>query len=102
MKSPERKKLDLEDNEMDDDVYTKEGRENLVEDAEIADWEEGFMEGAAKTGSGAKCRNCGKILMDADSVVEKEIDNEDMKFCSDHCSESFEKRRKSKWQMKRK
>lgn len=92
MKSSDRKKLDMEDNQMDEDVYSKEGREKLVEDAEIADWEEGFMEGAAKTGSGAKCRNCGKILMDADSVVEKEIGDDECRFCSDACVEAYEEK----------
>ncbi|HLD42949.1 MAG TPA: hypothetical protein VJB08_03095 [Candidatus Nanoarchaeia archaeon] len=100
MKSSDRKEFEMEDNQREEDVYTKEGREKLVEDSEISDLEEGFMEGAANAGSGAKCRNCGKILIDADSVVEKEIDDEDMKFCSDHCSESFEQRRKGKWQKK--
>jgi hypothetical protein len=83
-----------ENEEVEEDVYSEEGREKLVEDAEIEPWEEGFMQGAENDGQGAKCRKCGKILMGAEDIVEKEIANETYRFCSDYCAEKFEEKRK--------
>ena len=40
----------------DKDVYSEEGREELVESDEISPTEEGFMEGAQGDGQGANCR----------------------------------------------
>ncbi len=51
-------------------------------------WEEGFRLGEEGGGSGAKCRTCGKILLR--KLVEKEIDDEIMRFCSDRCVEQFD------------
>jgi hypothetical protein len=63
------------------DVYEPEKREDLVEDDEISAEEEGFLEGAEGLGQDAKCRKCGKLLMEANEVVEKEIKGEVIKFC---------------------
>ena len=71
----------------DKDIYSEEGRENLVEDDEISPEEEGFMEGADGDGQGAKCRKCGKVLLD--DIVERKIDGELCRFCSDECSERY-------------
>lgn len=73
-----------------EEIYSEEGREELVESDEIEPWEEGFMEGADSDGQQAKCRKCGKILTGTD-LVEKEIKGELMWFCSDNCAEKFEK-----------
>jgi len=72
-----------------DDVYSEEGREDLVDNDEISPEEEGFMEGAHDGGQGAKCRKCGKILMD--DFIEKKIDGEIYRFCSEECSDKFKK-----------
>jgi len=77
----------------EEEIYSEEGREALVEDDEIEPWEEGFMEGADSGGKGAKCRKCGKILEEMDDVVEKEIDGELYRFCSDECAEKLEEKR---------
>ncbi len=74
-----------------DDVYSEEGRESLVEDDEISPEEEGFMEGANGGGQGAKCRRCGAIL--GDDFIEKEIDGEIYRFCSDECAEKYSKKK---------
>jgi hypothetical protein len=37
----------IEKKEADEDVYTEEGREELIDDDEIDDLEEGFSKGAA-------------------------------------------------------
>ena len=72
------------------DIYSEEGREDLVEDDEIEPWEEGFMQGAEGGGQGAKCRKCGKPLIDKD-FIEKEIDGENYRFCCEECAKKFEK-----------
>ena len=71
----------------DKDIYSEEGRENLVESDEISPSEEGFMEGADGDGQGAKCRKCGKILMD--NFIEKKTGDEICRFCSDECAEKY-------------
>jgi len=80
----------------DEDIYTEEGREKLVDDAEIEPWEEGFMKGAEDDGQGAKCRKCGKILIGPEDIVEKEIDGEVLRFCSDECVHSYERKKEKK------
>jgi len=72
------------------DVYESEGRENLVEDDEMSAEEEGFLQGAEGLGQDAKCRKCGKILMEADDVIEKEIKGEVLRFCSEECEQQYE------------
>lgn len=70
------------------DIYSEKGREDLVEDDEIEPWEQGFMQGAEGGGQGAKCRKCGKPLIDKE-VVEKDIDGENHRFCSEECANKF-------------
>ncbi len=89
MSDEEEKEIEIETGEKDEEVYTKKGRAKLVEDDEIEPEEEGFMEGAEREGKNAKCRKCGKILVDED-FVEKEIDDEVMRFCSSECAEEYE------------
>jgi len=74
----------------DGEMYSKEGREHLVDDDEISPWEAAFMEGAEEDGTGAKCRKCGKILLMDGIVIEKVIDGELYRFCSEECLDSFE------------
>lgn len=74
------------------DIYSEEGREDLVEADEISPLEEGFMEGAEGDGQGAKCRRCGKILMD--DFIEKKIDDEICRFCSDECADKYSEEKK--------
>lgn len=71
----------------DEDIYSEEGREDLVEDDEISPTEEGFMEGAHDDGQGAKCRRCGKIL--TDDFIERMIGDEIYRFCSEECAERY-------------
>ena len=73
----------------DEDIYSEKGREDLVDDDEISPEEEGFMEGAEDGGKGAKCRRCGKVL--GDDLVEKEIDGDIHRFCSDKCAGKYSK-----------
>jgi hypothetical protein len=79
-----------EEEEADEEVYSSKGRSKLVEDDEISPWEAAFMEGADMGGQQAKCRKCGKMLDRAHRVVEKAINNELHRFCSDTCLDKFE------------
>jgi len=74
------------------DIYSDEGREDLVEDDAIEPWEQGFMQGAEGLGQDAKCRRCGKIFMGPDSVLETEVEGEVMRFCSDDCVNKYKER----------
>jgi len=69
------------------DVYTKAGREDLKEDEdEIANWEEGFAEGAEGSES-AHCENCDKTLGDRDAtIIEREVKGKILLFCSEKCA----------------
>ena len=78
--------------ETEEEVYTSEGREHLVDDDEISPWEAAFMEGADEDGQNAKCRNCGKVLIRENNIVEKSINNELYRFCSEECADEFEKK----------
>ena len=71
----------------DKDIYSEEGREDLVDSDEISAAEEGFMEGAEGDGQGAKCRKCGAVL--GDDFIEKKIDGDICRFCSDECAEKY-------------
>lgn len=75
------------DDEMDMDIYTKTGEEALREDDEIADWEEGFMEGESGEGMGIHCSHCGKAIGDdPNKAFERIIDGKLRTFCSQKCS----------------
>jgi YHS domain-containing protein len=84
------KREEIEESEDIERVYSEKGRESLVEDDAIEPWEQGFMEGAEDDGQGAKCRKCGKVLLGPESIIEKEIDGEIYRFCSEECAEKFQ------------
>lgn len=75
----------------DEDIYSEEGREDLVDDDEISPEEEGFMEGAHDDGQGAKCRKCGKVL--GDDFIERKVGEDIYRFCSEECAESYGKKK---------
>ena len=79
----EEKMKKMETGELDEDVYTEEGREELVEEDEISDVEEGFVKGYEE--GGANCDNCGKVLVD-ESMVEEEIGGKECRFCCGECA----------------
>lgn len=74
--------------EENDDVYSEEGREDLIDGDEISAAEEGFMEGAHDGGQGAKCRKCGKVL--TDDFVERRKGEDMLRFCSEDCSDRYQ------------
>lgn len=74
--------------EGDDDIYSEDVREDMVDSGEISAAEEGFIEGAHDDGQGAKCRKCGKPLAD-DFIERRGEDKEIYRFCSDECCEKY-------------
>ncbi|MBW2967730.1 hypothetical protein KY362_04535 [Candidatus Woesearchaeota archaeon] len=87
------KREEMEEGEMDEDVYDDVGRDKLMEDDEIDDWEEGFMEGAEDDGEQGKCANCGAALMDAENTYETKLDGKTYWFCSSHCLEKYKEKK---------
>jgi len=88
--SHEEQKIKLHTGEKETDVYTKEGREDLQEEeGEIANWEEGFAEGAAGKGGRTNCAQCKAVLTQQHDVVEREIDGTLTWFCSGPCVDKF-------------
>ena len=81
--------------EKNEDVYTEEGRENLVEDDEISPEEEGFMEGANASGQLGKDALTGEPLMDVEDVVEAEIDGRLYRFVNAENAQKFRERKES-------
>tara|TARA_Y100000031_G_C8015372_1_gene290023 strand:+ start:127 stop:396 length:270 start_codon:yes stop_codon:yes gene_type:complete len=75
--------------EVDEDVYTEEGRANLIEDDEIEDQEQAFAEGYENENL-TICATCGDLLKD--DVVEKEVDDVTYRFCSEECANNFKKK----------
>ncbi len=94
--TPEEIEEDMEQGEKDEDIYTKEGREKLEEDAEIEPWEEGFMEGASGAGQFGKDALTGEPLMDTDDIVEAEIERKVYRFASRENAEKFRKKLRKK------
>ena len=87
-------KEEMEHGDKDEDVYSREGREQLEDDAEIEPWEEGFMEGASAAGQLGKDALTGEPLMDVEDVVEAEIDGKIYRFVSKENAEKFREKKK--------
>ena len=84
----------VEEEEKETDVYSEEGREDLVDSDEISPAEEGFMEGAKDAGQLGKDALTGEPLMDVDDVVETEIDGKFYRFTNKENAIKFKKKKK--------
>jgi hypothetical protein len=93
-KSSDQIETEMEEGKRDEDVYSEEGREKLLEDDEIEPWEEGFIEGAEDDGQLGKDALTGEPLTDIENVVETEIDGEMYRFVSKENAEKFAQRKK--------
>ncbi len=91
----EKIKQDIESGRKEGDVYTEEGREELVEEDAISDQEEGFVKGYEAEEKIAFCNECGKVLVD-EKFIEMEIEDETLRFCSEECAEEYTKSTKKK------
>lgn len=76
------KKAKMKLGEEDEDIYSKEGQEEEVEEDEIEPWEAGFMKGASGPGQLGKDALTGKPLMDVEDVVEMEIEGKSYRFAN--------------------
>jgi len=79
--------------EKNEDVYSEEGRENLIDDDEISPEEEGFMEGANASGQLGKDALTGEPLMDVEDVVETEIDGKMYRFVNAENARKFREKK---------
>jgi|SaaInlStandDraft_6_1057023.scaffolds.fasta_scaffold01322_11 hypothetical protein len=82
--------FDNEEGNQKEGIYSDEGRAEMLENDEIDAFEEGFMKGAEMDGQNAKCRKCGRMLVKREEIVEREIDDKIVWFCSEECAEKFE------------
>ena len=73
--------------EKEEDVYTEEGREELVEEDGAKAWEEAWAEGAEGKGSLGNCGHCGKTLSER-KTVERRIKGKIVFFCSEKCAKA--------------
>ncbi len=83
-------KEEFYEEDQSENIYSEEGREEQLEDDEIDDIEQGFMQGYEQGDKLAKCALCGKIL--SDRYVEEEINDETYHFCCEHHAELFIKK----------
>ena len=88
IKEPMVEEDEFEEGKSEEDVYTEKGREELMENDEISDTEEGFVQGFEEQEKVVECTNCKKILVTED-FVEEEIDGDVVRFCSDECAEEY-------------
>lgn len=87
---------EMKTGEKEADVYTEEGREELKTDEEMSPREQAFMEGAEGMGEDANCKQCGKVLSEAeDEVVAREINGKRELFCSNKCADIYQRRHES-------
>ena len=82
-----------EEGTLEEDVYTAEGREELLEEDEINEVEEGFAEGYEQGDTEITCQNCGKMLTD-EHVIKRSFNGQDYFFCSISCAENFINKKK--------
>jgi len=91
--SSEKFKEKMDSNERDEDVYTEEGREELLKDDEVSNVEQAWTEGAEGKGHKGVCAHCGKPLsQEDDEVQERKIDGELVWFCCEECAKKGPKK----------
>ena len=79
----------------EEDVYSEEGREKLVEDDQISPSEEAFSEGAEQKGELSTCAQCGNVL-DEDNTIEREVNGEIKWFCCEDCAKKYKEEKVQK------
>ncbi|MEM3127195.1 MAG: hypothetical protein QW331_03970 [Candidatus Woesearchaeota archaeon] len=72
----------------EEDIESHQDREEMMADNAITPVEDAFMEGAEKGGKGGKCSYCGKVL-EEETLIEEEFDDEVRWFCSERCAEKY-------------
>jgi len=72
-------------------IYSEKGMENQINDDEITDLDEGFMQGYVEGEKMAKCPVCHVVL--GQDFVEMEFDGKVHRFCSEEHLEVFKEKR---------
>ena len=88
-KSLEEEENEIKEGDIEEEVYSEAGREEMEEEDEITDLDEGFMKGYDEGTKMVKCPTCGKIL--EKDFVEMEIDDEVYRFCCEEHAEKYVK-----------
>lgn len=78
-----------EEDQIEEDIYGKEGAKEQVEGDEIDGVEEGFMAGYNEDIKNANCASCGKVL-ERDGTVEETLNGKTYYFCCETCARKFE------------
>ncbi|MDD5331676.1 MAG: hypothetical protein PHE43_02545 [Candidatus Nanoarchaeia archaeon] len=82
------KKVTHEDDDFEgDNIYSEDDREELVEEDELEDFEDGFMQGYNEGERAAKCALCKLVL--GRGHIEEEINGKVYRFCSEEHAEIF-------------
>ena len=81
-----------EEGTFQEDVYTEEGRKELLDADEISDTEEGVAEGFEHGEMKVNCNECKKILVVEEDTYEREVNGEVYQFCSVTCAEKYMKK----------
>lgn len=86
-----------DDEDSEEEIYSEEGREELLDADEISPEEEGFMEGAEGRGDQNCCAECGELLGEKETdLYEREFDGEIKWFCCEEHAENYAKKRAKK------
>ena len=93
--SSEDMESEMETGQRDTDVYTVEGQNNLVENDEIAPWEEGFSEGAEGNVDYDHCANCQQVLSGEDFIEREITPGKILAFCSEDCVNDYVQKKKA-------
>lgn len=91
-KTSEEMEDDMSLGKEEEEVYNPEGRQKLLEDDEIDDWEEGFMEGADSAGQLGKDALTGEPLRDVEDVIELEIKGKVLRFANKVNADKYKKK----------
>lgn len=71
-------------------TYSPAGREEAIEDDEVDELEEGFMEGYEEGERAANCGLCKKLL--GTDFIEEEIEGKLYRFCTEAHAEAFQRK----------
>ena len=82
------RELKMKKGEVDEDVYSQEGRELLEEDDEIETWEQGFIEGEEEGGQLGKDALTGASLM-GDKVIQVKFKGRVYRFVNEKNAKKF-------------
>ena len=78
------------DDEEAGDIYSEESTEALEENDSIDEAEEAFMQGYLNEEEILECAECGLSLDEITKPIRKELNDEEVLFCSKSCLQDYE------------